>query len=283
MFEMISGRQRARGLVLTGLSRHRSAGARTDDRADARRERRAPGAKRRVGCGRAPEHGRDARSPHGSGRGCRTRPSPRTASARGGGRGVIAVVIVVVMLAALAFWLIAMIIETRAVPPFHKNGYVVACEPDARGGDDRSGRRSGHAAGCRARAVAERCRRILLTHAHVDHVTGVPRAKSALQVPVLSASRRSVSVRRGAATGGLSSACTATRFRLLIEYYESRRSLAFGDYEVGDSPHPGPLPWRRVSGDRQARGSRKRICSSEIRCLPARSAERICPAAITTR
>lgn len=76
-----------------------------------------------------------------------------------------------------------MILETRAVEPFFKNGYVVGCEQT-------------HEAvvidpGDEVEAVLEVVERrqlkvkyILLTHAHLDHVTGVGRAKAALGVPV---------------------------------------------------------------------------------------------------
>jgi glyoxylase-like metal-dependent hydrolase (beta-lactamase superfamily II) len=76
-----------------------------------------------------------------------------------------------------------MILETSAVPPFMKNGYVLGCEVTREGvvidpGDEVDD----------LLAVVERNRltvnAILLTHAHLDHVTGVARAKAALNVPV---------------------------------------------------------------------------------------------------
>src|SRR5436190_4372542 len=76
-----------------------------------------------------------------------------------------------------------MIIETQAVGPFMKNGFVVGCEATREavlidpGDEVRS-----------LLSFAERnslsIRYILLTHAHVDHVTGVAAAKSALSVPI---------------------------------------------------------------------------------------------------
>ncbi len=76
-----------------------------------------------------------------------------------------------------------MIVESRAVAPFMKNGFVVACEETREAviidpGDEVQSllsfvERSGLAV-----------RHILLTHAHVDHVTGVAAAKKALGVPV---------------------------------------------------------------------------------------------------
>jgi len=76
-----------------------------------------------------------------------------------------------------------MIIETRAVEPFLKNGYVLGCEDTREGvvidpGDE---------VGLLLSAVETHgltIRYILLTHAHLDHVTGVADAKKALGAPV---------------------------------------------------------------------------------------------------
>ena len=76
-----------------------------------------------------------------------------------------------------------MIIERRAVEPFFKNGFVLGCEETRQGvvvdpGDDVDQLLA---------AVADHkltIVNILLTHAHLDHVTGVAAAKRALGVPV---------------------------------------------------------------------------------------------------
>jgi glyoxylase-like metal-dependent hydrolase (beta-lactamase superfamily II) len=76
-----------------------------------------------------------------------------------------------------------MILETRAVEPFMKNGYVLGCEETRQGvvidpGDDVE---------LLLEAVEKHgltIRYILLTHAHMDHVTGVARAKQTLGAPV---------------------------------------------------------------------------------------------------
>lgn len=77
-----------------------------------------------------------------------------------------------------------MIIETRAVEPFFKNGFVVGCQETREGividpGDE---------VDLLLDAVRQhqlQIRYILLTHAHLDHVTGVAAAKRALNVPVV--------------------------------------------------------------------------------------------------
>jgi glyoxylase-like metal-dependent hydrolase (beta-lactamase superfamily II) len=76
-----------------------------------------------------------------------------------------------------------MIIETRAVPPFYKNGFVIGCEETREGviidpGDEVE---------LLLRAATEHklsVKYILLTHAHLDHVTGVAAAKRAVSAPV---------------------------------------------------------------------------------------------------
>lgn len=76
-----------------------------------------------------------------------------------------------------------MIIEISAAEPFFKNGYVLGCEATKEGiiidpGDEVEGLLD------YVRSHALRIVRILLTHAHLDHITGVARAKEATGAPV---------------------------------------------------------------------------------------------------
>jgi glyoxylase-like metal-dependent hydrolase (beta-lactamase superfamily II) len=76
-----------------------------------------------------------------------------------------------------------MIFETQAAGPFAQNGSVVACD-DTREGvliDPGDGVDALLAFASRERL---NIRHILLTHAHLDHVTGVAAAKRALNVPI---------------------------------------------------------------------------------------------------
>jgi glyoxylase-like metal-dependent hydrolase (beta-lactamase superfamily II) len=75
------------------------------------------------------------------------------------------------------------LLEMKAVAPFYKNGFVLACERTHEAvvidpGDEVA----------ELLAIVERLKlsvvHILLTHAHVDHVSGVARAKAALGAPV---------------------------------------------------------------------------------------------------
>jgi glyoxylase-like metal-dependent hydrolase (beta-lactamase superfamily II) len=76
-----------------------------------------------------------------------------------------------------------MILEVRAAPPFYKNGFLVACERTREAividpGDEVDG----ILAAVRDHDV--QVQHILLTHAHLDHVSGVDTAKTALDAPV---------------------------------------------------------------------------------------------------
>jgi len=76
-----------------------------------------------------------------------------------------------------------MILETRAVAPFYKNGFVLGCERTREGvlidpGDEVDGLLTA------VRDSELDVRYILLTHAHLDHITGVAAAKAAFDAPV---------------------------------------------------------------------------------------------------
>ena len=133
-----------------------------------------------------------------------------------------------------------MIVETRAVPPFEKNGYVVACETTREAvvidpGDE---------VGMLLDVVSGQSlnvQSILLTHAHVDHVTGVARAKRALQAPVyLHRDDQFLydAAPQQAAFFGLH--CDAPP--PIDRYYDLSEALPFGEYEVGVHHTPGHCP-----------------------------------------
>jgi hydroxyacylglutathione hydrolase len=76
-----------------------------------------------------------------------------------------------------------MIIEVRAAPPFYKNGFLVACERTREAAIIDPGDEVDELLAAIRDYDAE-VKYILLTHAHVDHVTGVAAAKAAFDVPV---------------------------------------------------------------------------------------------------
>lgn len=76
-----------------------------------------------------------------------------------------------------------MILEMRAAPPFMKNGFVLGCESTRAAviidpGDEVE--ELVEAAGEHGLTVQY----VLLTHAHIDHISGVGRAKAAFGAPV---------------------------------------------------------------------------------------------------
>ena len=133
-----------------------------------------------------------------------------------------------------------MLIETQAVAPFFKNGFVVGCEETREAllvdpGDEVDG----------LLAFSERnalvIRHILLTHAHVDHVTGVAAAKRALGVPVYLHHDDLFLYERAVESGAL--------FGLRVErqppidiFYTAGQVIGFGNYEARPHHTPGHCP-----------------------------------------
>lgn len=134
----------------------------------------------------------------------------------------------------------AMLIETQAVGPFMKNGFLVACERTREAvlidpGDEVGG----------LLAYAERqawtVRHILLTHAHVDHVTGVPAARRALGVKVY-LHRDDQFLYDDAVQHGLMFGLRVEPLPPVDEYYTAGQVITFGDYEVRPHHTPGHCP-----------------------------------------
>jgi len=76
-----------------------------------------------------------------------------------------------------------MILEHRAAPPFFKNGFVIGCEETHEGVIVDPGDEVDELLEAATRHGLS-IQTILLTHAHLDHITGVGRAKAALGVPI---------------------------------------------------------------------------------------------------
>src|SRR6267142_1196140 len=123
-----------------------------------------------------------------------------------------------------------MLIETRVAGPFHQNGFVVACDATREAVIIDPGDGVGELL-----AFADReqlaIRHILLTHAHVDHVTGVAAAKRALDVPVYLHRDDLFLYERAVQSGAM--------FGLDVEpqppidaFFEAGEAIAFGGYEA---------------------------------------------------
>jgi hydroxyacylglutathione hydrolase len=133
-----------------------------------------------------------------------------------------------------------MIIESAAVGPFFKNGYVVGCETTREAVFIDPGDEVDELLAFIAREGLI-ARAILLTHAHVDHVSGVGRAKRALDVPVYLHRDDLFLYDKAAAHGAL--------FGLEIEqpppvdtFYQGEAPFAFGEYDVHVHHTPGHCP-----------------------------------------
>ncbi len=133
-----------------------------------------------------------------------------------------------------------MIVEVQAVAPFFKNGFVVACEQTREGvlidpGDEVAG----------LLAFAERqtvsIRHILLTHAHVDHVTGVAAAKRAWSVPVY-LHRDDLFLYDAAPQQAAMFGVRAAPLPPIDAFYTPHQVITFGNYEARPHHTPGHCP-----------------------------------------
>ena len=132
------------------------------------------------------------------------------------------------------------IVETQAVGPFFKNGFVVSCDRTNEAilidpGDEVES----------LLAYAEREQRairyILLTHAHVDHVTGVPAAKRALNVPIY-LHRDDLFLYERAAEQGAMFGLHVDPLPPVDRFYSPGEVMSFGRCEVRAHHTPGHCP-----------------------------------------
>ena len=132
-----------------------------------------------------------------------------------------------------------MIIEVRSAPPFAKNGYLVGCERTHEAilidpGDEVDQMLA---------AITEReveVRYILLTHAHIDHISGVGQAKDALDAPVYMHEDDLPLYSRATDQGAMFG------FKVgqppAVDVYYDMTPIFFGDYEVRVHHTPGHSP-----------------------------------------
>ena len=129
---------------------------------------------------------------------------------------------------------------TTSAPPFYKNGFIVACESTRQAvvidpGDDVE----------EQLAIVEREKlkiaMILLTHAHLDHVTGVPQAKAALGVDVW-LHQDDLFLYDRAAQQGLMFGINVPPLPKPDRFYAERETLTFGDLVVDVRHTPGHCP-----------------------------------------
>lgn len=129
---------------------------------------------------------------------------------------------------------------TTSAPPFYKNGFVVSCERTRQGvvidpGDDVNEQ----LAIVRREGIAVTM--ILLTHAHLDHITGVAAAKTALPVDVW-LHRGDLFLYDAAVEQGRMFGLHVESQPKVDRFYTEGESLTFGDYVVEIRHTPGHCP-----------------------------------------
>jgi glyoxylase-like metal-dependent hydrolase (beta-lactamase superfamily II) len=132
-----------------------------------------------------------------------------------------------------------MIVDVRAVAPFYKNGFVVGCERTREAVLIDPGDEVDELLGA-VRDFELDVRYILLTHAHVDHITGVGRAKEALDAPVY-LHRDDQFLYDGAVEQAALFGFRVQRQPPVDEFYDGT-PLTFGDCTVRVHHTPGHCP-----------------------------------------
>jgi hydroxyacylglutathione hydrolase len=132
------------------------------------------------------------------------------------------------------------LVESQAVAPFFKNGFVVAC-PESRDavlidpGDEVDALLD------YARRESLAIRHILLTHAHVDHVTGVAAAKRALGVPI-HLHRDDLFLYDAAVQQGEMFGLRVAAPPAVDAFYSAGQAIPFGSLEARPHHTPGHCP-----------------------------------------
>ena len=133
-----------------------------------------------------------------------------------------------------------MILESAAAGPFLKNGYVVGCEQTRQAIYIDPGDEVDQLLAFIAKQALQ-VTHILLTHAHVDHVSGVARAKRALGAPIF-LHKDDLFIYQNAVRTGMMFGLTVEEPPPVDRYYEDDAVIEFGDYEVRVVHTPGHCP-----------------------------------------
>jgi hydroxyacylglutathione hydrolase len=131
-------------------------------------------------------------------------------------------------------------IASAAAPPFFKNGYVVSCETTREAIVIDPGDEVDELLDAAFRDHLD-VKAILLTHAHLDHVTGVGRAKAALSVPVW-LHKDDLFLYNAAVEQGLMFGMRVDPLPAIDKFYEPGQPFTFGRYVVDVLHTPGHCP-----------------------------------------
>lgn len=133
-----------------------------------------------------------------------------------------------------------MILESAAVGPFFKNGYIVGCERTRQAVCIDPGDEVAQLLDVVARQQLQ-VTHILLTHAHVDHVSGVAEAKRRLGSPIY-LHQDDLFLYQNAVRTGLMFGLTVEEPPPVDHYYDGEGPITCGDYEVRIKHTPGHCP-----------------------------------------
>ena len=133
-----------------------------------------------------------------------------------------------------------MIIESRAVPAFYKNGYVLGCETSREGVIIDPGDEVDQLIDLSIKHGLS-IKYILLTHAHVDHVTGVSRAKAKFGVPI-GLHRADLFLYERAPEIGPMYGLSVDALPPIDFYFDSVGPWQFGKYDMHVHHTPGHCP-----------------------------------------
>ncbi len=133
-----------------------------------------------------------------------------------------------------------MLFEVSAAPPFMKNGFVLGCEETREGVIIDPGDEVGDLLDLiRDNKLA--IKYILLTHAHIDHITGVGPAKEELRAPVY-LHRDDEQLYNHAVEQGEMFGLRVEQPPPVDQFYDDHAVLKFGRYEVRVHHTPGHAP-----------------------------------------
>lgn len=132
-----------------------------------------------------------------------------------------------------------MILEVRAVPPFYKNGFVVGCERTREAVVIDPGDEADELIGA-VRDHGLHVVHILLTHAHIDHITGVALVKEAVDVPIY-LHKEDLPLYEHAVQQGRMFGFTVRQPPPVDVFYDLT-PIYFGDYEIRVHHTPGHCP-----------------------------------------
>jgi glyoxylase-like metal-dependent hydrolase (beta-lactamase superfamily II) len=133
-----------------------------------------------------------------------------------------------------------MVLSTHVAPPFYKNGYLLGCETTHEAVVIDPGDEVEEVIEAVVRGTLE-VKYILLTHAHLDHVTGVARAKDAFGAPVY-LHPADLPLYENVVMQGRMFGLAVEAQPPVDRFYTPGEVIRFGNYEVRAHHTPGHCP-----------------------------------------